>query len=443
MNILFVEPFGHREGHPSFESRRMSHALVNAGAKVTLLTFLGLQGDWARKSEKVGHVSVFRGRGFVLRSYHILNRYPLIRSVLRIVETFATLLRALWMNRSRRYDVVFVFDAEPVFFICLGLAVLCKGRSFVVTVYNPPPLRERWRSRTGGPLGFLRPLILLDLLRHLIRIAIASRPATSFRIALYGRALQRNRILFVCHTEEMAQAYASYMDGVFRDRFVCIPLGVEKAVPRLSREDARRRLGLPLTRTVLLSFGNNHPGKDLEVVFQALGSLPPEFLLLQVGKLGARDMMSDPRWLAARYDCVQRTIVEDRLVPEEEARLYFFAADAVILSYRKHFTQSASIINDAAKYSAPVIASGVGQLGEFVERYGLGLTFVPECHDSLCRAILSFQRLTADEKKRMRANFRAYAADYPWTENANKHLNVFRSVMEPPQQQRLSCRPVR
>lgn len=428
MNILFVEPFGHREGHPSVMSRRFACAFADGGAEVTLVTFMGLRDDWAGRDQRIGHVSVFLRAGVVLRFYRLLNRYPLMRSVLRILETFITLGRALSMNRNRQYDVVFVLDAEPVFFACLSLALLCKNRSFVITVYSPPPCPAEWRSGFRRALGTLHPALLGDTLRYLVRTLVETEGAVSFRSTLYRKALRKNNTVFVCESSWIEKAYSTYLNGIFQDKFMWIPLGVEKPIPPLPRESARRALGLPQDKTVLLSFGNNHPGKNLETVFRALGDLDEDFLLIQAGKLMAADETGDPKRLAGRYGCTRKSIIDDRFIPEEEAMLYFFAADAVVLSYRRHFVQFAGILNEAAKYCTPVIASDVGQLGEFVNGRGLGITFVPESSSSLREAILSFQRLSEEERERIRANLRAYAADYSWEEMARKRLELFRRV---------------
>jgi glycosyltransferase involved in cell wall biosynthesis len=426
MNVLLVEPFGHREGHPAFTSRRLSYALVEAGARVTLLTFMGLLDDWARSKKMVEHISVFPRTRMALRLEAAPNRFPIGRSILKILETAVTLSRAAWLNRNGRYDVIHVLDAEPVFFVCLGLAFFSKGRSVVTTVYNPPPPHRKWRG--SYTVWRLRPQILADAARYLVRTMVQNHLFVALRTALYRRAMEKNPTLFVCETTGIQQSYETYMNGIFQGRFVHIPLGVEEPVPRLPREKARSALGLPEDKRILLSFGTNHEGKDFEVIFQALRGLSEDLVFVQAGKLTTTDEVSDPQRLAERYGCAEKTIVRAAFIPEEEKPLYFFAADAVVLSYRKDFIQWGSILNDAARCSTPVIASDVGQLGQFVKRYHLGMTFVPEDADSLRQAILTFLHLPEEERERLGANCKAYAEQFPWAENARRHLEVFQRV---------------
>ena len=198
----------------------------------------------------------------------------------------------------------------------------------------------------------------------------------------------------------------------------------------VSREYARECLSLPLGKRIFLSFGNNHPGKDFKVVFQALKNLSEDNIILFVGKLGPSGIEHDPQGLAHMYDYCASTIIKDTFVPEEEKMLYFTAADAVILSYKKDFIQSASIINDAAKSGTPVIASDVGQLGEFVRSYHLGVTFAPEDADSLRQAIMFFLALPDKEKQVIKENFAKFAAACPQEENARSHLAAYQRVLE-------------
>jgi len=427
MKVLFVEPFGHREGHPSFESRRVSYALVDAEAEITLLTFMGVQGDWADKEKRVIHISLFRPRRSILRYYQFLNRSTIIRPLFRILETFLILSLAIWKNRRRQYDVVHIEDAEPAIFFCLAFASFLKGYNFVLMIFNPPPPHEDWRNNLINFFKSRR----LGILIHTLGYEVGeSRLGAILRRWVYRRALRNNNINFVCHTRELVQSYEAYMQGIFRDRFVCIPMGMETSTHEVSMEHARRHLGLPTEGKIFLTFGTNHPGKNFEVIFQALGGLTQDFLIMQAGKLGSGPEAGDPQQLAARYGCSQNTIVKDIFVSEEEKWPYFLAADAVILSYKEHFIQSAAILSDAAKFSTPVIASDVGQLGDFVKTYGVGIIFTPDDPHSLRQAILHFLELPQAKKEVMKSNFARLRADYTWKQNAHQHLEIYKRLGE-------------
>ena len=422
MKVLFVEPFGHREGHPSFESRRVSYALVDAGAEITLLTFMGVQGDWADTEKKVAHVALFRPRRSLRGYYKYLDRFPIVRSLLKILETSLLVSFAFWKNRRGQYDVIHIFDSEPIFFFSLSLGFFLNGYNLAFTVYNPPPPRENWLQNVSE---FFRSRKLQILLHTFAYQLGESGLGTWLRRLVYRKAIKRNNVLLLCHTEELVQSYASYVGGVFRNRFVCIPLGVEPPGPGVSKERARQHLSLPTEGKIFLTFGNNHPGKDFEAIFQAFLRLPRDFVIFHAGKLGTSPEAGDPERLATKYGCSQNTIVLDAFVPEQDKAYCFSAADAIILSYKRGFIQSASIINDAARFSIPVIASAVGQLGTFVTTYGLGFTFTPEDPRSLREAVLKFLSMSEEEREAIGHNFTRFRQAYPWDRNARNHLEVY------------------
>jgi len=427
VKVLFVEPFGHREGHPSFESRRVSYALVDAGAEITLLTFMGVHGDWADTEGKVAHVALFRPRRSARAYYKYLDRFPIVRSLLKILETSLSVSFALWKNRKSQYDVIHIFDSEPVFFVSLALGFFLSGYNIVFTVYNPPPPQENWRQNVKEFLRTRKWRILLHTLAYQLG---ESDVGTRLRSLIYRRAMKRNNVLHICHTEELVQSYASYMGGVFRGRFVCIPLGVERPGPEVSKQSARRHLAIPARGKIFLTFGNNHPGKDFEAIFQAFQGLPRDLIIFQAGKLGTASEEGDPVRLARKYSSCDNTIVMDEFVPESDKVYYFRAADAIVLSYKKNFVQSASIINDAARFSIPVIASAVGQVGEFVRTYRLGVTFAPEDPRSLREAVLEFLSMSEREREAMGHNSALFREAYPWDRNARDHLGVYNRLLE-------------
>lgn len=422
MKVLFVEPFGHREGHPSFESRRVSYALVDAGAEITLLTFMGIQGDWADTEKKVAHVALFRPRRLLRGYYEYLNRFPIVRSLLKILETSVSVSFAFWKNRRGQYDVIHIFDSEPMFFFSLALGFFRSGYNLALTVYNPPPPPENWHENVREFFRSRKWQILLHTFAYQLG---ESGLGTWLRRLVYRNAIKRNNILLVCHTEELVQSYASYMGGVFRDRFVCIPLGVERPGQGVSKEQARLHLALPTKGKIFLTFGNNHHGKDYEAIFQAFQDLPRDLVIFQAGKLATTQESGDPERLATKYGRSQNTIVMDAFVHEHDKAYCFSAADAIILSYKKTFIQSASIINDAARFSIPVIASNVGQLGAFVTTYGLGVTFAPEDPHSLRQAVLKLLSMSDGEREAIRHNFARFREAYPWARNARNHLEVY------------------
>ena len=205
-----------------------------------------------------------------------------------------------------------------------------------------------------------------------------------------------------------------------------IPLGVKPPEPEvMPQRQARQHLQLPEEAKVFLSFGTNHIGKNFRVVFQAVQGMPKTFYLVFAGKPAVGDNSRNPRLLGEKYNWTENTIVVDHFIPEAEKPYYFYASDAILLSYVEELAASVSVLNEACKFQLPVIASDAGQLGEYVRGYNLGLTFMPENPDSLHQAITSFLNLSEEERLAIRANFHRFASDLPWQEVASKYIALY------------------
>jgi len=429
VRILFIEPFGHREGHFSVESKRVVDALAEAGVSITLLTFDGVRGNWAKTSKIDRHISVVPRHGYFrrwLRLISRLRRFLPTRLVADALETFLTLLWALRECQQRKYEAIHFFDGNPAFVLPFVAAFTTKNYSYVVNIYTPASL---WVVE-GGYQRFKSSLRQKDyqyclfLLRHWLP---NTRGIALIQRLTYQRALRKNRFSFICHTNEIKESYQLYsVGGILYERMHVIPLGrkqVEQQV--IPQREARQYLRLPEKAKIFLSFGQIHYGKNCHVIFQAIQDMPKDFYLLFAGKLEPGDDIRDPVKLARKYDWVKNTIIVDKFVPEEEKPYYFFASDAIILSYTPGFTRSASLINEACQFQLPVIASEVGQLGEYVRDYNLGIRFTPEDSQSLRQAIISFLSLKEEERQAIKANFSKFAADLPWEEVANRYKALY------------------
>lgn len=103
---------------------------------------------------------------------------------------------------------------------------------------------------------------------------------------------------------------------------------------RISREEARNRLKLPLDSAVLLFFGIVRPYKGLPVLLDALAILKDQGFqptLLIGGEFweGKEDALQQ----IERLRLGEQVRVDDRYIPDEEAAVLFSAADALAAPY--------------------------------------------------------------------------------------------------------------
>lgn len=151
-----------------------------------------------------------------------------------------------------------------------------------------------------------------------------------------------------------------------------------------SSDAARAALGLPTDAQVVLLFGFLRRYKGVELFLDALRIArrdAPGVIGLIAGRplydVSALRRATEREHLPVRWDL--------RFIPRSEIGGYFAAADVVALPYRG--TSDSGMIELAAAFRRPVVATSVGGLGEAFKRYGLGAVVPPDDAAALARAM--------------------------------------------------------
>jgi glycosyltransferase involved in cell wall biosynthesis len=416
IKILYVCPFAHYTGHPPRAAIHEPQALARAGAEVTLLTFHGIIDN---TEAKVPHVTVLkraRTRSSLQSLVRLLfTRWSLFRWPFMLLENLWTLAVAIRLKRKLKYDIIHLRDGEPFLFIPFLLSLPLRDCNWVVALiggnlyYTLPP-----------PLTTLRK----DFRLFVYATALSILNSRLWR-PLYRWSLARNHFVFLAQNEAVKQTYDSYMHGVFSEKVVCVPRGADATERLISKQEARKHLGLPQDKPMFLSFGVPHPGKDLETVFCALKDVPG-VLLVQAGK-HAFSVGANPGKLSQNYAVLDRVIIRDYYIPEEEKPYYFFAADAAILSYTKQFLSTTSLLWEACHFGTPVIASDNGQLKELIEAFQSGLLFTAQDADSLRQAMRQFINLKPEDINVFKSNCRRFRDEFSIEKWAQKCLEIYRA----------------
>jgi glycosyltransferase involved in cell wall biosynthesis len=157
----------------------------------------------------------------------------------------------------------------------------------------------------------------------------------------------------------------------------------------LSKEAARKQLGLNDSAPVIMYFGLIRPYKGLDILIKALGRLKGKIPGLHSLILGeAYEDVQQYRDLIQSEGVSDQVTFDNRFVPDDELPLYFAACDVLVLPYRTA-TQS-GIVGIAFQMDRPVIATLVGGLGEYIEDGETGYLVPPEDPAALGDAILKF-----------------------------------------------------
>lgn len=164
---------------------------------------------------------------------------------------------------------------------------------------------------------------------------------------------------------------------------LCDHAGKSKVIPHgvydfynddaaITREEARSRLGLPMSGKILLYFGVMDKRKGAEALIREAPRLIEknrDLLLLFSGK--DRFPEGYLHNLARESGVEDHVLLFDRWIPEEEVKYYFLSADAVILPYLEGSTSG--VLKVAFAFDKKVIATRVGEFPEQLNLYSKGL----------------------------------------------------------------------
>jgi len=162
----------------------------------------------------------------------------------------------------------------------------------------------------------------------------------------------------------------------------------------ISKQEARKHLGLPENEKIILFFGFIRKYKGLDLLLEAISVMKntkhqtpnPKLLIAgefyedekpykeQIEKLGIQD----------------RLILRTDFIPDSEVKYYLCAADAVIQPYR-NATQS-GVTPLAYHFEKPMVVTNVGGLPSLVPHEKVGLVVEPE-PQAIAEGILLFYQL--------------------------------------------------
>jgi glycosyltransferase involved in cell wall biosynthesis len=145
--------------------------------------------------------------------------------------------------------------------------------------------------------------------------------------------------------------------------------------------------------------------------------LPEPPLALFVGKVISGN---DPGQVAADC-CYPKVRVVDEFVPEEMARYYFAAADAVALPYEAGFSRGSGVLIECCRHLRPVIATATPFFSAFISRYRCGVTYTPGDSASFAGAL---GRLLADSDS-CHAGLEEARHAHSWTAIADQYIKLY------------------
>jgi glycosyltransferase involved in cell wall biosynthesis len=215
-----------------------------------------------------------------------------------------------------------------------------------------------------------------------------------------------------------------------------LPVGnnMVDAGPRLSRDDARKRLELEPGPAWLGYFGQLDPTRGVEDLFAALASLRRErdVRLVMIGSAGRRERYEEEPASAAYLEAVLELPrafgIEDGVrwtdyLPDEDVLDYLRAVDVCVLPYRRN-SLGRSALATALETGTPTVLAGTAA-GIEPLRAGEHVLLVPPASPDDLRVAVS--RLLEDEgaRSRLALGAREAARYFSWRYVAERAIAVY------------------
>lgn len=185
----------------------------------------------------------------------------------------------------------------------------------------------------------------------------------------------------------------------------------------VSREEARRQLGLPLQEKIILFFGFIRKYKGLDLLLEAMAHDAIQKHKIKLLIAGEFYEDEEPyRQLISEKGLQESLILRTNFIPDSQVHFYLCAADCVVQPYR-NATQS-GVTPLAYHFEKPMIVTNVGGLPSLVPHRQVGLVCEPE-PASIAEAILEFYQVG---EAHFLPFLRAEKQKYSW-ENLLKAIN--------------------
>ena len=199
---------------------------------------------------------------------------------------------------------------------------------------------------------------------------------------------------------------------------------------RLTCFEAKRKLGIEKGKKTLLFFGRIRPYKGLEHLvdaFEFLAANDSEYRLIIAGeqKKGSEEYARLIEKLIAPGIAAGRIIPKFGFVPDEEAEVYFKAADVLVLPYKQIFQSGVLFL--AYAFGLPVLGTDVGSFREAIQQGKTGMICRSCKPQDLCDGIemyfASDLYLNLDTHRR---EIRDYGLrEHSWDAAARRICNVY------------------
>jgi len=235
-----------------------------------------------------------------------------------------------------------------------------------------------------------------------------------------------NRLLFAwadaihVHDESVAEAVAPLLRNA--GKVFIIPHGnyVGCYPDQVTRDEARRQLGLDQDRYVYLTLGGLRPYKGIEELIAAFRATEGDDVRLVIA--------GHPHEPAYAEEIRERIAGDERImaylahVPDEQVQVYMRAADVCVLPYRRVTTSGAAIL--ALSFHLPIIAPAIGPFPTLIKDTA-GIAYGASDADGLRIALEQARRI---DRETAGESIDRYLAGITWEKVGEQHAAMYRQI---------------
>jgi glycosyltransferase involved in cell wall biosynthesis len=192
---------------------------------------------------------------------------------------------------------------------------------------------------------------------------------------------------------------------------------------KLNKLEARKVLGLPEDKQIVLFFGLIRKYKGLDLLLDAMHELKlnPNIVLVIAGEFYEdKQPYLD---LIEKYQIQSQVILHGKFIANEDVKLYFSATDLVALPYRSA-TQS-GVTQVSFHFEVPTLVTNVGGLGEIIPNKIAGYVVEPN-GDAIANGIKDYF-----ENNRMLSfteGMKIEKQKYDWTIFVNEVIDLYKKI---------------
>ncbi len=248
-------------------------------------------------------------------------------------------------------------------------------------------------------------------------------------IILQNILLNSDRV--IVHEEYQKDYLLTHFSGIPESHIHIIEHGAREVQPV---PDAKRKIGLPENKKVILMIGYFRPSKNFEYIvelFPEIARRVPDAILVIAGKVRGHEYRDYRTMLFKKIEqspFKERIYVIRGQLEQEVFDTIMSAADVVVLPYK--INSQSGILAHSLAFGKPLVVSNSGSMQHIMKRAQCGLV-----SHSAEDYIQNITRILSDEQlaRRFSQNARNYVKEaISWNKVAERHLKIYQELSKDP-----------